>query len=142
MSTVPQTALNANQTLSLSVQGQADLMQREGVIRHYYDDAVNNCTYGVGTLAHAGPCSPQELSISLSDKQVVASMQSGIEVAEGAIYRNVTRYPLTQKQFDALVSFTYNVGSGGAQDVLRLINQGQLAKAVNLMMLYVHATVY
>jgi lysozyme len=142
MSFVPIAAGPANQRLSLSAKGLADLMRREGVIRHYYNDAVNNCTYGVGSLAHLGPCSPQELHASLSNNQIVVSMQAGIDVAEDAIRRNVTHYRLTQQQFDALVSFIYNVGTGAARNVLRLVDKGQLLQAANTMMLYVHATVY
>lgn len=28
----------------------------------YYNDVANNCTYGVGTLAHTAPCTPEELA--------------------------------------------------------------------------------
>lgn len=133
---------SANQNLSLSEPGQAALMRREGVIRHYYNDAVDNCTYGVGTLAHLGACSPQEMHAHVSNHQILAGMQRGIDAAEDAVRREVAHHPLTQAQFDALVSFTYNLGAGGARNVLREVDAGDLNGAANLMMRYVHATVY
>ena len=135
MSTVPFSMSPVNSDLSLSAQGRADLMRREGVIRHYYNDVVNNCTYGVGSLAHLGPCSPRELQTPLSDTQIVASMQAGVSVAENAIRKNITDRTLTQQQFDALVSFTYNVGAGGAREVLRLVDLGWFNQAAQTMML-------
>jgi lysozyme len=132
----------ANQNLSLSDHGRVELVRREGLIRHYYNDAVNNCTYGVGTLAHSGPCTPQELQTPISNDQLATSLQQGINIAESAVRRRVTRQQLTQQQFDALVSFTYNVGAGGANHVLHQINAGQIAGAAHTMTGYTHATVY
>lgn len=85
-------------------------MRREGVIRHYYNDPANNCTYGVGTLAHLGACSPQEMNTPVSNSKIATSLQAGISRAESAIYKYVNRFPLSQPQFDALVSFAYNLG--------------------------------
>src|ERR1700737_2015330 len=90
----------ANQNLSLSNHGRNELVRREGLIRHYYNDSANNCTYGVGTLAHLGPCTPQELHTPVSNEQLVTSLQHGINIAESAVRRNVTRQHLSQQQFD------------------------------------------
>jgi lysozyme len=131
-----------NQNFSLSHQGRSELVRREGLIRHYYNDSVHNCTYGVGTLAHLGPCTPEDLRSPVSDQLLATSLQRGINMSESAVRRNVTRQPLTQQQFDALVSFTYNVGPGGARNVLRQVNAGRFPSAVQTMMQYIHATVY
>ncbi|MGF6855362.1 hypothetical protein OKW29_004249 [Paraburkholderia sp. CI3] len=50
----------ANDVMKMSAGGYAALRVNEGVVMHYYNDApVNgNCTWGVGTLAHLGPCTP------------------------------------------------------------------------------------
>jgi lysozyme len=135
-------AQSANQSLKLSAQGQTELMRREGVIHHYYNDSVHNCTYGAGTLVHLGPCAEAEIHTVVTDTMIVKGMGAGIDKAEDAIYRNVMHQQLTQAQFDALVSFTYNVGGGGARGVFLLIDQGKMADAANAMMKYVHATVY
>ena len=134
----PQTA---NQNLSLSDDGRNDLMRREGVVLHYYNDAANNCTYGAGTLAHLGRCTPQELRTPVNDQDVVTHLNQGIATAQDAVQRNVPDRNLTQEQFDALVSFTYNVGAGGARNVLRQVNSGHDDQAVHTMLQYTHATV-
>ncbi len=131
-----------NQDLSLSNDGRNQLIRREAIIRHYYNDAVHNCTYGVGTLAHLGPCTSQELLTPVSDDQLATGLQHGIGIAERAVRRNVRGHILTQQQFDALVSFTYNVGAGGARHVLRQVNTGHLSNAAGTMTRYSHATVY
>jgi lysozyme len=41
----------------------------------------------------------------------------------------VTNQTLTQEQFDALVSFTYNVGATGAADTFQLVDSGDLRGA-------------
>jgi Lysozyme inhibitor LprI len=45
-----------NETMQMSPSGRTALRQRERAVLSYYNDAANNCTYGVGTLAHRGPC--------------------------------------------------------------------------------------
>lgn len=113
----------------------------EGVKDHHYDDQGNNCSYGVGTLAHRGPCSAAELAEIVSDERIEWSLAHGLLDAEAAVKRNVTRQTLSQQQFDSLVSFTYNTGSGGARPVLQLVNQGKLKEAAKIMKTYIYVTV-
>jgi lysozyme len=131
----------ANQNLSLSDAGRNELVRREGVVLHYYNDPANNCTYGAGTLAHQGPCTPQELQTDVNDQDVVTHLNQGIATAQNAVRRNVRDRNLTQEQFDALVSFTYNVGAGGARNVLRQVNDGSDDQAAHTMLQFTHATV-
>src|SRR5712691_392610 len=46
----------------------------------------------------------------------------------------------SRKNNYALVSFTYNVGPGGARSVLRQVNAGRLQAAAETMRQYIHAT--
>ena len=64
----------ANAGLSVSAGGVADIRTREGVRRGYYNDAADNCTYGVGQLAHTGPCSPAELRTRMSAERVDSAL--------------------------------------------------------------------
>ncbi|WP_175694021.1 glycoside hydrolase family protein, partial [Burkholderia ambifaria] len=113
----------ANENMRLSQAGWAALRQRENVIMAYYNDQANNCTYGVGTLVHAGPCTPQELARPVSAAQVNAQLAARVSTAEAAVRRAVSNRDLTQAQFDELVSYTYNAGNTGAQTALRAANQ-------------------
>jgi GH24 family phage-related lysozyme (muramidase) len=118
----------------------AALRVREGAIMHYYNDIANNCTYGIGTLAHAGPCTPREMATPVTVAAVNMQLAAKIGVAESAVRRAVTRSNLTQAQFDALVSYTYNVGAHGALPVLQAANDGDDAQVVRRMeqAVYVH----
>lgn len=64
----------ANESLGLSDAGWAELRRRESAVMAYYNDQANNCTYGIGTLAHTGPCSPEELRTPVTATQVNAQL--------------------------------------------------------------------
>jgi lysozyme len=48
-------------------------------------------------------------------------------------------FQLTQNQFDALVSFSFNLGCGSLADLLPDLNSNNFAGATAQMKLYVHA---
>ena len=88
------------------------ILSTERVVDHYYNDQAGNCTFGAGSLAHMGQCTPAESSVAhLSEEQIERPLEKGIAAAEEGVWRNV-KVPLTQAQFDALVSITYNAGPG------------------------------
>lgn len=107
---------------------------------HYYNDIANNCTYGVGTLAHSGACSPAELQTAVTATQVDAQLAARVRTAERAVRAGVPNVQLTQAQFDSLVSFVYNVGAGGAATTLAAANANTPAQVASLMQqhVYVH----
>ena len=57
--------------------------------------------------------------------QAMAWLREDIQDAEAAVLRLV-KVPLTQAQFDSLVSFVFNVGSGALEKstLLRMLNSG------------------
>ncbi|WP_186183149.1 glycoside hydrolase family protein [Burkholderia gladioli] len=130
----------ANENMRLSQAGWAALRQRENAIMAYYNDQANNCTYGVGTLVHAGPCTPQELARPVSAAQVNAQLTARVSTAEAVVRRAVSNRNLTQAQFDELVSYTYNAGNTGAQTALRAANQSNDAGVVSSInqRVYIH----
>ncbi len=124
-----------NQNLRVSHAGENAMRAREGVVHHYYDrDGGRNCTYGIGTLVHPGPCTAEELRRHVTEAQINEPFHARTETAARAVRSAVTQTPLTQEQFDALVSLTYNLGARGARNVLADVNRGDFHRATQRMM--------
>lgn len=100
-----------NAALSLSTDGRRALRQREG-LRGYYETSQPDRT----------------------PDQVEASFDMTVRSSERAVQRQVSHHLLTQAQFDALVSYTFNLGAGGAMLVLRRIDAGDLEGAADAML--------
>jgi lysozyme len=128
---------NENATKTMSPTGWANLRRREGAVFHYYNDIALNCTYGIGTLAHLGPCTPQDVQRPVSIAQVNAQLATKVRTTEQMVRRYVPDHGLTQDQFDALVSFAYNTGESGSQDTFSAANRGNDVLVANNMALCV-----
>jgi lysozyme len=118
-------------TMHVSAEGLQRVRGTESVKYLYYDDmgpGKGHCTWGVGILAHKGVCTKEELGREVSKADVEAQFAREIREAEGVVHRGI-RVELTQAQFDALVSFTFNVGAHGASDTYALINSQDFAGA-------------
>jgi GH24 family phage-related lysozyme (muramidase) len=107
-----------NFALSLSTEGRRAIRQREG-LRGYYEVSRSD----------------------LPPDQVEAAFDLSIRSAERAVQRQVSHRPLTQAQFDALVSYTHNLGAGGAMLVLHRIDCGDLHGAADAMLRNISAPV-
>ena len=68
----------------------------------------------------------------ITEAQAEALLRKDITWAEEAVNKSVV-VPLTQNQFDALVSFVFNVGAGafGSSTLLRLLNSKDYEGAAN-----------
>lgn len=66
----------------------------------------------------------------ITKEQAIIWLQKDIAIAVAAVNHSVT-VPLTQDQFDALVDFAYNVGTGAFErsTMLKQLNEGQYALA-------------
>lgn len=108
------------------------VMGFESYIDHPYndDDKGGNCTVGYGHLIHYGECNggPEEAEFQyVSLEKAKELFYLDILTAEEAVKANV-EVKLNQNQFDALVSFAYNIGTGYFQtsDVLAILNNGAI----------------
>lgn len=83
-----------------------------------YLDAVGVWTIGYGHTRSALP------GMQISEARALDLLSQDVENAEFAVQRLV-RAPLTQYQFDALVSFVFNVGQPAfkASTLLRVLNE-------------------
>ena len=123
---------------TMSKDGLARLTVREGLKKSYYNDQAGNCTYGIGTLVHKGECTADEKKSTVTDAMIQASLQTELQSHSKHIKEKVGDQVLSQEQFDALVSFTYNVGDSGAEKVLALVKEGKLNDAATKMQEYVY----
>ncbi len=96
------------------------------------------CPAGIPTIGYGHVLEHlQHPVISRNDaKQLLAQ---DARVAERAVTRLI-RYPLAQHQFDALVSFTFNVGSGALQrsSLRAMINRGEVTEAADQFLRWVY----
>lgn len=125
---------SVNESMHISDEGRARLRTREKAVYKYYDDlgpGKGNCTWGVGILAHLSPCTEAELASPVSEAAVEAEFSRRVGAAETGVIRNVRNQKLPQDQFDALVSLTFNAGTGGASHTYALVDRGDLAGAAS-----------
>ena len=118
--------MNNVNNLTYSPAGFSLTEQFEGLSLEAYKDVAGVWTNGYGNTHGVVPGT----TITLQEAQ--DQLASNIEGAEYVVNRVVT-VPLTQNQFDALVDFVFNLGSGNFQSstLLRLLNGGNYAGASN-----------
>ncbi len=82
----------------------------EGFEPKVYLDAAGLPTIGYGHLIRPG----EDFSKGITQEEAEILLAKDVVSAEQAIFKLIN-VPLTDSQFDALVSFTYNLGSGALQ---------------------------
>jgi lysozyme len=107
----------------------------EGLVTHVYLDSGGAPTIGIGHLLTQSERTSGKIIIGdqvciyrdgFTEQQCWDLLDQDLDGAERAVNEAVT-VPLNQNQFDALVSFTFNVGTGAfrGSTLLRLLNAGQ-----------------
>lgn len=96
----------------ITQQGLNLIKRFEGFEPEIYLDAAGLPTIGYGHLIRKGEHKMFENGISY--EAAVALLIKDVESAERSVLRLID-VPLTDGQFDALVSFTFNLGSGALQ---------------------------
>ena len=84
---------------------------------------------GVVTVC-AGHTRTAKLGQTLTAAQCTELLKQDVRDSEQAVKRLV-KVPLTQNQFDALVSFHYNTGALGTSTLLKKLNSGFVDAAAN-----------
>ena len=90
------------------------------------------CSAGVPTIGYGTTVYPNGIKVKLSDQKITQQLaESFLQFHVNAIEKDVSKLvkvTLTQNQFDALVSFVYNVGLGafGDSTLLKLLNAGDI----------------
>lgn len=110
--------------MTMSPEAKAKMRATEKNVYKYYNDMGKNkghCTWGAGILAHKGVCTEEELGKKVSATMVDQEFERRVADAERAVRRNI-KVPISQAQFDALCSLTYNAGATGANGTYGYVN--------------------
>jgi len=111
------------------------------LIRHFEGCRLDAylCPAGVWTIGYGHTADVKE-GDSIDQEAAEAFLIEDLEKFEQAVTRLV-EVPLTQQQFDALVSWTFNLGAGNLAEstLLRKLNNYQYAEVPEQMMRWVRA---
>lgn len=89
------------------------------------------CPAGVPTIGY-GHTSGVVIGQKITEQQAEDFLRQDLETTEAAV-NSYVMVPLTQNQYDALVSFTFNLGPGNLKmsHLLRYVNEGEFQNAAN-----------
>lgn len=127
--------------MQTSPAGRAAIARREGNKLTAYQDSVGVWTVGVGHTSAAGPpkvTKGMKITAAESD-EILARDLSAVEAAVSSL----VEVPLSQNEFDALVSLVFNIGAGAFKKstVLRSLNGGNRTGAADAMLAWNKGTV-
>ena len=122
-------------SMQMSENGLELLTQWEGFKLTMYKDSAGLPTIGVGHLLTKSELSSGKITINgvpvkyangLTEQQVTDLLAQDVKPASSAVNSGV-KVPLKQNQFDALCSFTFNVGVAAftGSTLLKVLNQKQ-----------------
>jgi len=102
--------------------GLAEIMKWEGLRLRAYRCSAGVLTIGYGHTSMAGPPTVKP-GMTITKAEAEKILKRDLRKYEKAV-NDAVRVDLSQEQFDALVSFCYNVGPGGFRksSVLRMVN--------------------
>ena len=124
------------QKYSLSDNGMKLLEQFEGLCLEAYLDSANIYTIGYGTIKY-----PDGSKVKKGDKITKAQAKQyklhDLKEFESTVNTSV-KVPLSQNQYDALVSLSYNIGSGAFKNstLLKKLNSGDYKGAAEQFLVW------
>lgn len=122
----------------ISPEGIAFLKEKEGFRSDAYYDVAGVLTIGYGHSTRAPSIEqyPVYEGQHITEEEGEEILRADLKPTEAAVTREIT-----QKQYDALVSFTFNVGTGAfkSSDVLSYTNAGNYQAAADELLQYVYA---
>ncbi|KVO41268.1 lysozyme [Burkholderia ubonensis] len=123
----------ANQPERTGTQGIELIKHFEGLRLARYLDAVGKPTIGYGHLI----LPHERFTRPLTPAEADALLRQDLRSAELSL-RKLLRVPVTQQQFDALMSFVFNLGSGRLRSstLLRYLNAGAPARAADQFLVW------
>lgn len=121
--------------MTLSNKGKIEICSYEGIILRPYLDTSDVWTIGLGHTNNDPGLKPSKMDPSkfISAQQAVDMFNLDIKRYEARVNKYITS-PLTQNQYDALVSFDYNTGGIAGSTLTKRVNDG--APAADIVMAF------
>jgi lysozyme len=125
-------------SMKVSDKGLLEIAEHEGVVPAPYLDSVGVLTYGIGHTKNAGGIDPASMSLAMPT-DIERAIDHALEVfrTDVASYEArvnaAIKVPLSQFEFDALVSFDFNTGGIHRAKLSKRINAGDPDAAGSFM---------
>lgn len=140
--------MNQQKKRIISSNGIAHIRKFEGCNPYVYEDQGGYPTIGIGHLLTRTENMTGKIYINgepvfyhqgLSEQQCVALLKQDLAVPVNTVNEAVI-VPLNQNQFDALVSFVFNIGCGNFKrsSLLRVLNSGNYDKVPEQLRLWAY----
>lgn len=120
--------------MQMSEKGLLALANREAIALDAYQDSEGVWTIGLGHTAAAGAPFPAK-GMRLTIPQAIALARKDVAKYERDVDNAVT-VPVSQHEFDALVSFHFNTGGIGRASLVNSLNRGNRVEAAERFMLW------
>lgn len=114
--------------MDVSARGLAEIASHEGIVTRRYKDSVGVWTIGVGHTKAAGAPDPAAYAGEMTVGEALALFRKD-DARYAADVTAVLKVPVTQYEFDALVSFHYNTGAIARATLTKSLNAGNRATA-------------
>lgn len=123
--------------MRISPEGIKQIARREGTVLHVYKDSKGLPTAGVGHLLTLDEKKDFPVGTKITQAQSDAWLIADLKEAQAAVNSSITK-SLTQNEFDALVSLTFNIGVAGFKrsSVVRKLNAGDKKGAAEAILLW------
>lgn len=119
--------------MQISDNGIQQIIQREGVMLHAYQDSVGVWTIGTGHTSAAGPPRVTH-GMTITRVQNNQILRNDLVPIEAQAAQNIT-VPITQNQYDAIISIVFNVGPKFWHSTcIQELNSGNVQSAANAIM--------
>lgn len=122
--------------MQISEEGLALIKQFEG-----FSSVVYRCPAGIPTIGYGHVVyRPEQFSAGITQAQAEQWLRQDVQLAQQAVARLIA-VPLMQGQWDALVSFVFNLGAGRLQasTLRRVVNRGEHAQVPAQLRRWVYA---
>jgi lysozyme len=117
------------------------IKHHEGVRNRPYRCPANLYTVGVGHLIGDGKSLPESWNRTFSQEEIDGLLKSDLRRFELGVHKMLPNVPLRQHEFDAIISFCFNLGLGCFQrsTIRQALLRGDKTQAMESLVKYCRA---